>query len=307
MSIISQIERIKLAKNDLLTAINAKGGMLTADLSISEYAGAVDAIKIDNGPDLSGVTVTADKLLAGVVAIDSTGAKITGNIPSVTLFLAENVVSISRGYTEGGSITVPLPEIPEYPEATVAVDKNTVIITAGIIGNQSLTIPESVITETPDLVTIGTGYIAQTKTFVPEKPLPAVSVAADKLLEDVTAINSDGEVVTGVIPTVAASKKDDIITVPRGYIAEEQIFDTGVILPAVSVTADKLLKDVTAINSDGEVVTGVIGNVSLKRSGNVVSIGQGYTEGGSVTVPGGSGSGDGLSKAQLFCATLMFK
>ena len=243
MSIISQIERIRLAKSDLLTAINAKGGNLTDDLSISKYAQAVYAIETGKTPDFTGVTVTADKLLSGVVAIGPSGEKVTGNIPFVTMSLAGNVVSISSGFTEGGSIAVPMPEIPEYPASTVVVDKNTVTITAGIIEDKCVTIPESVITETPDLVTIGTGYVSSIKSFVPAKPLPEVSVTENQLIQDVTAINSAGEVVTGNIPVVTAVRNGDIITVPCGYVAEEQIFDTKAALPAVTVTPDKLLKD----------------------------------------------------------------
>lgn len=133
---------------------------------------------------------------------------------------------------------------------------------------------------------------------------PQVTVTADKLLSGVTATDSDGNVVTGAIPTVTASRNGDIITVPAGFVAQQQTFNVGVTLPEVSVTADKLLKDITAINSDGEVVTGTIETVTLSRNGNTVSIAKGYTEGGSVTVSGGSG---GSSKAQLFCATLIFK
>lgn len=133
---------------------------------------------------------------------------------------------------------------------------------------------------------------------------PEVTVTADKLLSGVTATDSNGNVITGTIPTVTATRDKDIITVPSGFVAQQQTFNVGVTLPEVSVTADKMLKDVTAINSDGEVVTGNIETVRLMRSGNTVSIEKGYTEGGSITVQGGGG---GSSKAQLFCATLIFK
>ena len=45
MSIITEIQRLKQAKNDLFSAITAKGGELSAGQSISDYASAVMNLK----------------------------------------------------------------------------------------------------------------------------------------------------------------------------------------------------------------------------------------------------------------------
>lgn len=75
MSISSDITRIKGAKDDLKTAINAKGGTLTTEL-IDEYPAAVDAIP--TGTDTSSATATASDILTGKTAYISDGTEATG-------------------------------------------------------------------------------------------------------------------------------------------------------------------------------------------------------------------------------------
>ena len=110
----------------------------------------------------------------------------------------------------------------------------------------------------------------------PDIDLNGVTVTADKLLSGIVAVNSDGVKITGTIQTVTATKSGDVITVPKGYIPEQQTFNAGVILPTVSVTADKLLSGVTAINSTGETVTGTIPTVTASMSDNVVTVPSGH-------------------------------
>ena len=120
----------------------------------------------------------------------------------------------------------------------------------------------------------------------PDIDLNGVTVTADKMLSGIVAINSDGKKVTGTIQTVTATKSGDVITVPKGYIAEQQTFNAGVILPTVSVTANKLLNGVTAINSKGETVTGTIPTVTASMSDNVVTVPAGYIASAqTVTIP----------------------
>ena len=151
----------------LADAVRGKSGV-SGKLSIEAMTSAVNSIVINQGSDidLSGVTVTADKLLAGIVAVDGSGNKVTGNIPDVSLSQDGNTVSIEAGYTAGGSITVTGGgDTPSYPNAAVSVSGNIVTITEGLIGAQQVTIPESVITETGESVTIGIGYIGEEKVY----------------------------------------------------------------------------------------------------------------------------------------------
>lgn len=114
--------------------------------------------------------------------------------------------------------------------------------------------------------------------------LPQVSVTPDVLLSGETAINSDGQIVYGTINDGSVEVDGNVVTIYPGYISEVQEFVAGPDLSEVTVTSDKMLKGVLALNSDGELISGSINTVELQKSGNTVSISKGYTDGGSVTV-----------------------
>ena len=164
MSIATEIVRLRTAKSELFAAITSKGAVLDADQSISEYADAVNTIEVKTGPDidLTGITVTPDTLLEGFAAIDGSGVRVTGNIKRVSLQQDGNTVSIAKGYTEGGSITVEGgSDSGDTTPATVTVDGNVVTITAGVIEAQTVEIPESEVTETENQITVGIGYLGE--------------------------------------------------------------------------------------------------------------------------------------------------
>ena len=83
----------------LADAIRNKSGV-SGKLTITDMTTAVNGIVIYSGSDidLSGVTVTADKMLDGVVAVGADGNKVTGNIPESTVTETETSVTITPGY-----------------------------------------------------------------------------------------------------------------------------------------------------------------------------------------------------------------
>jgi hypothetical protein len=93
MSITTEIERIKAAKAASKDAINAKGGTLTDEL-LDQYASAIASLPSGSSIDLTGVNVTADGLLDGLVAVNGAGQKITGNIKTVLATISANVVTV---------------------------------------------------------------------------------------------------------------------------------------------------------------------------------------------------------------------
>lgn len=96
ISIAAELDRIVQAKNSLRIAIIDKGVQLTENALLDEFAAAVSLIQGD-GLDLSTVTVSADKLLSGVVAVNSTGELITGTIEIVTPLIADGILTVSTG------------------------------------------------------------------------------------------------------------------------------------------------------------------------------------------------------------------
>ena len=85
----------------LADAIRSKSGA-SGKLSISGMTTAVNGIVINPGGggeiDLSGVNVTADKMLDGIVAIGATGQKVTGNIKTVTAVSDGEFVTVPAGF-----------------------------------------------------------------------------------------------------------------------------------------------------------------------------------------------------------------
>ena len=81
-TLAGEITRIKAAKVALETAIESKEVSIPDGALIDTYAGAVEQIEVGGGVDVSGSTVTADKMLEGVKAVNADGELITGTIPS---------------------------------------------------------------------------------------------------------------------------------------------------------------------------------------------------------------------------------
>lgn len=318
MSIQSEINRIKQDKEELRVALVNKGAILTGGALLSEFTTAVNSLEIGGGSDIDfeGVNVTADALLSGAVAINASGAKVTGNIETVTPTLTNNTFTVSKGY---------------------------------VASNYEKSVPEASITETDTTITVGVGYVATQRVFSKggDIELPSVTVTASDLLPGVTALNSDGEVVTGTMkktelsnskffvnydtPGVSAdftttagytesgdvlhastnlplasvdfdrttatikigeglsperdyelglaliTETDTQVTIGVGYVNEEKTFTIAgnTELPAVNFESTDLRSGATALNSDGEVVTGnmpdaVVGtaHVGIQGSGN---------------------------------------
>ncbi|MBR2625339.1 MAG: LamG domain-containing protein [Lentisphaeria bacterium] len=80
MSIASEIERIRNAKNALKSVINARGGSLAGE-TIEYYADAVSALPSGDGSvDLSFVTAQAGDIRSGKVGASSTGTPVIGTL-----------------------------------------------------------------------------------------------------------------------------------------------------------------------------------------------------------------------------------
>lgn len=116
----------------LADAIRDKSGV-TGKLSISGMTTAVSNISVGGGEsgdiDLSGVTVTADKMLSGIVAVGADGNKVTGNIQTVTPSVNKNTFTVGKGYVaEAFSQTI--------AEATVTETDSSVTITPGYVAEE---------------------------------------------------------------------------------------------------------------------------------------------------------------------------
>jgi hypothetical protein len=87
---------ISNAKEALRVALNGKGLSLSADVRLADYAAHVD--EISTGVDVSGVTVTADTILDGFVAVDVDGNEIIGTIPTIEITNDGETIVVPSGF-----------------------------------------------------------------------------------------------------------------------------------------------------------------------------------------------------------------
>lgn len=176
----------------LADAVRAKSGT-EGKLTIAAMTAAVNGIVINSGSDidLSGVTVTADTMLSGIVAVGASGEKVVGNIQTVTASSDGEKVTVPAGYiaaeqsfpitvTDGGGFDTSIVTATadtmlsgiiavgkngetitgNIATVTPAVDKNVFSVKKGYVASDfTETIPEATVTETDSNVTITPGYL----------------------------------------------------------------------------------------------------------------------------------------------------
>jgi hypothetical protein len=219
--------------------------------------------------ELPSTNFTAADLRKNKTAVDGEGNLVTGSMPDVALSRSVNVVSIGKGYSAGGSITI--------NKVSLEKEGNTVSIQEGYT----------------------TGGSVEVSIEVPT--LPSVNITPEALRNGVTAIDSNGNKVTGTmqdttftnkaitvnystgaaefeatsnkgywngttleyqqtLPVAKATAEGLKVTFTQGVISAGSV---SVTLPSVNVAAANMLKGTTALNSAGEVVQGSIDNGSI--------------------------------------------
>ena len=224
----------------LADAIRAKSGT-EGKLSISGMTTAVNNIVINAGDDidLSGVTVTADKMLSGIVAVGATGDKVTGNIATVTPNLSGRTFTVAKGY------------VAENFEASV---------------------PEATVTETESKVTISTGYVSSELSYdlggggidtTTSVPPSAADVRRGK------EFWANGAKYTGTMPDAVVTVEDfdggeyaHKLTITAGFLENdfELEYNTSavVFLPFVTATAADIREGMVGADSVGNPVYGTL-------------------------------------------------
>jgi hypothetical protein len=81
---------------------------------------------------------------------------------------------------------------------------------------------------TTHTVSVDAGYVpAKYEWSFNEVGLSGINAADDRMLAGTVSVDASGQKITGNIPTVTASLENDVVTVPKGYIAEPQTFEVG--------------------------------------------------------------------------------
>lgn len=147
---------------------------------------------------LSFITAGVDHILSGYVGSDKDGNPIEGKIQTVTPSLDGNKFTVEKGY---------------------------------VATSTELTVPEAQITETDKKVTIGVGYLNESKEYelaseVSDIDLSFITAGTNQILSEFTGSDKDGNPVHGSIETVYPELSDggDIqIHIDSGYL--EDSFD----------------------------------------------------------------------------------
>lgn len=273
----------------LANAIRSKAGVSGA-LSIDGMTAAVEGIVINppsgEGADVSGVTATAADVLNTVKFVDNTGILQSGSIATVTPSLAANVFTVSKGYvSENTTLEVPEMEISNDGETVTVpvgynkteqtfqvggggIDTSDATATASQILNGATAYAKGVkitgniksVTATlaDNVVTVPTGYIAQTQTLtVAEMSEPSVSanvVTIDK------GYNNAQKTVT--IPEATITNDGETATVSVGYVKTPQQFNLGssgsVDLSFITAEAGDIRSGKVGADRNGNPVTGTL-------------------------------------------------
>lgn len=270
MSISTEISRIKAAKESLKSAINARGGTLTTEL-LDDYAAAVTALPTGGGDiDLSGVTVTADKLLEGIVAINGAGLKVTGTIKSVTASISGDNVVVPAGFH---------PEAKSFPVSGGGADVSAVTVTASDIlkgkiavnaAGQQITGTIETVTATlnANTVSVPKGYIASAQTLtVPEAKSPTVSGNVVTVYQGYQKSQT-----TATVAKATATLSANVVTIPEGYHDANTLTVAESQAPTV---ADNKVTVYQGYNKEQKTIT-VTEASAPSVSGNVVTFGKGY-------------------------------
>lgn len=220
----------------LADAIRSKSGA-TGKLSISGMTTAVGNIQIGGDIDLTGVTVTADKLLEGIVAVDVTGSKITGTIQTVTAAVNGDNVVVPAGF-HAETKSFPVSGGADVSGVTVtASDMLKGKIAVGSDGQQIVGSIETVTaSKSGDTVTVPAGFHAEEQTFDiggAEIDLDFVTAGANDILSGKIGADKEGNPVTGTIQTVSLQVSGNTVTIPAGFSGGETV-----VIPEITITND---------------------------------------------------------------------
>lgn len=227
MSIFSELERIKAAKSAIRSAVNARGGNLSENQRLDDYAAAVTALPAGGESiDLSFVTAVSGDILAGKVGADVNGNPVYGNLQTVTATLTDNVVTVPKGnIAEAQTLTV-----AEMAEPSVSA--NVVTIPVGYNKAQkTVTIAEAAEALIDgSSVTVFPGFVKNQYTVELDVPdLSFITAQAEHIAPGYIGADKDGRQVEGSMPlatyVMVPGDQTDGIKISKGYLAEELEFE----------------------------------------------------------------------------------
>ena len=160
MADINNTNLIKLADGTVVA------GQRVIIINGKAHASGVGGISGASGSstDLSSITVTADKILDGYIAVDSTGTQITGTIPTISdITLDGRTIIVDSGYTGDDGFSYDL------PEALIDIVDGRLVVQQGYVEEDySEDLELATVERTSNSISISVGYVAEPIEFVAE-------------------------------------------------------------------------------------------------------------------------------------------
>lgn len=252
---------------------------VVGESSVTVPAGYLDreqVFDISVGTDTSDATVSAELLPKGVIAYGR-GSRFIGTAELVnTASISDNVVTVAAGFLSS-------PITAEVAEAeSPMIDGNVVTLFPGYLKNpEDITIPLATATKTDNSIEITEGYTYGESFIVP--------ITTPTLTDNVFTVTAGYvESTTLEVPEAIIEESGAAVIIGVGYNKTKRSYRIQEELPAVDFIATDLRAGRTAIDMDGSVVVGTMPQVSLEQSGNIISIGEGYSAGDSIEIPKGT-------------------
>lgn len=257
------LQKYRIALGDAMRD-NQTGGavfdqyMLCGEPGDPGFIGAQNVSATVIGTDTSDGNITPAVVLAGYKGY-AKGEMVVGEVPAMPQpTVSENVVTVYAGFNQNervvtipeagaltvakNKVTVPVgyiksQRVAEIPVKTATLNENTVTIPEGYNNGQSLSVPVVSAVNDGEFVTVPVGYIRVEQKFkvAGGVEIDFVTATANDILAGKVGADVNGNPVYGNLQTVTATLTDNVVTVPKGNIAEAQTLTVAEMAePAVS-------------------------------------------------------------------------
>lgn len=322
------LQKYRIALGDAMRD-NQTGGavfdqyMLCGEPGDPGFIGAQNVSATVIGTDTSDGNITPAVVLAGYKGY-AKGEMVVGEVPAMPQpTVSENVVTVYAGFNQNervvtipeagaltvakNKVTVPVgyiksQRVAEIPVKTATLNENTVTIPEGYNNGQSLSVPVVSAVNDGEFVTVPVGYIRVEQKFkvAGGVEIDFVTATANDILAGKVGADVNGNPVYGNLQTVTATLTDNVVTVPKGNIAEAQTLTVAEMAePSVSANVvtipvgynktqkTKTIPEAGELSVSGNTVTCPIGYVKSVRTATVPEAGQTTVSGNVVTTPPG--------------------
>lgn len=250
MSLQSMIDNLDKGRDLIVSAIQFKGQAILENSNLLECADAIMRISSGDGFVTFDATITPEKVLAGEIGYGVDG-KIIGSIPTVIPTILDNVITVPKGYiSDDTTVTVDIANDPQIIDNQIRIYKGynaeekvynigtayegrTIIPSTEnqIINRNSFITTTNVVIQgdsdlIPENIKMGVNIFGINGTHSGSIDMSDANATEDDLLIGKTAYTKNGKI-EGAIPTVVPSISNNIVTISKGYLSNNEMIVIG--------------------------------------------------------------------------------